>query len=89
VAERQQDTAAMSREMTREPPPDVAIGRDSMTFGDADQIRKAELAKLGFDRRKPKEVTPLDPNELARQYLRRAGYAETELQGISALVPKT
>lgn len=88
VAERQEKAAAASREQYREPPPDVPIGRDAMMFGDADQSRKAELAKLGYDRRRPKEVLPPpDPTDLARNYLRRAGYAETELQGVQSLLP--
>jgi hypothetical protein len=87
VAERQEKAAASNRDQYREPPPDVPIGRDAMMFGDADQMRKAELAKLGYDRRRPKDVAPPDPSDLARSYLRRAGYAEAELQGVQSLLP--
>jgi hypothetical protein len=88
TAERQQQAAALDREANRLPPDNVPIGRDAFNFGEADQIHKAELAKLGYDRRRPKEAaTPPDPNELARNYLRRAGYPETELQGVQPLLP--
>ena len=87
VAERQEKAGVAFREQYREPPPDVPIGRDAMMFGDADQARKAELAKLGYDRRRPKDIAPQDPSELARCYLRRAGYAEAELQGVQSLLP--
>ncbi len=81
VSERQEQATTLDREANREPPPNVPIGRDALTFGEADQIHKAELAKLGYDRRRPKDPPPPpDPNELARSYLRRAGYAETELK---------
>ena len=88
MAERQEQAAVLDREANRDPPPNVPIGRDAFNFGEADQIRKAELAKLGYDRRRSKEPTaPPDPNELARHYLRRAGYEETDLQGVQPLLP--
>jgi hypothetical protein len=85
VAERQEQAAGLDREANREPPPNVPIGRDALTFGEADQIHKAELAKLGFDRRRSKEQPPPpDSTDIARQYLRRAGYAETELAAVES-----
>lgn len=66
--------------LDREPPPQVPIGRDGGSFGDADQIHKAEVAKLGYDRRKPPlPSSSLDPQVLARQVLTNAGYAESNL----------
>ena len=88
-ASRQARIQELANVANREPPPEVRIGPESGSFGEADQIRKAELAKLGLDRRKPREAhpTPPDPQGLARQILTRAGYAEVELDHVAPLLP--
>lgn len=68
----------------RELPVEVRIGPDGGSFGAADQIHKAEIAMLGYDRRKPRAATARpDTMSLARQYLTRAGYPATELETIA------
>ncbi len=88
-AERQARIQQLASASQREPPPEVRIGPDGGSFGDADQIRKAELVKLGLERRRAAETPPQppDPRDLARQYLTRAGYAERELDAIEPFVP--
>lgn len=90
AGERQARIAQLTAASSREPPPEVRIGPDGGTFGEADQIRKAELAKLGMDRRRPKDKdTPPpapDPQLLARQFLTQAGYAEADLDAALPLI---
>lgn len=63
----------------RLPPIEVPIGQDGR-MGYADQIHKAEVAKLGMDRRRPAGSAPTpDPEKLAATYLNKAGYGEGEL----------
>jgi predicted Zn-dependent protease len=90
VSERHGRAEAAAQTLDRDPPPaDLRIGRDGGTFGDADQIGKAELAASGRDRRRPKHTpTPFDHLGTARQCLTKAGYPATELDGILALVEK-
>jgi hypothetical protein len=86
VAERQSRAEALAL-ADREPPPEVRIGPDGGSFGDADQLRKAELVQHGLDRRKPSKATnPVDPLLLARQYLVKAGYAETDLEDAAPIL---
>jgi hypothetical protein len=87
IADQQNRMQALTQANGREPPPEVRIGPDSGSGGDADQVRKAELAKLGQDRRKAGAATnPVDPLLLARQLLAKAGYAETDLEDAAPLL---
>jgi hypothetical protein len=87
VAERQSRADALALAGDREPPPEVRIGPDGGSYGDADQTRKAELVQHGLDRRKPqKTANPVDPLLLARQFLVKAGYAETDLEDAAPLL---
>lgn len=63
----------------RLPPMEVPIGQDGR-LGYADQIHKAEIAKLGMDRRRPAgSVSIPEPEKLAATYVNKAGYGEAEL----------
>jgi hypothetical protein len=75
VADRQ---AARSEPENVAPPPEVHIGGpDGGGFGP--QLRQAELAKLGLDRRRPPAGVP-DVQTLACQILSRSGFDPKEVQ---------
>ena len=81
TAERQARLDVLAATGGREPPMELRFGNDGSGFDDSDEFYKAELVKLGQDRRKPRaSSTPPDPRLTARQYLRRAGYTEHELE---------
>ncbi len=81
VAEREGRRLALS---DREPPPDLEPGNDR---SELDDFRKAELAKLGYDRRRPSSGTSVpDPILLARQFLKKAGYPEAALEEAAPLL---
>lgn len=84
VAERQTRQQAAAADEDRLPPVDVPLGPDGGGYGS--QARQAELAKLGFDRRKSSEPTPsADGTALAQQILTRAGFQSAELAGVAGL----
>jgi len=81
AAQRQADRPADDERL---PPLDVHIGGpDGGGFGP--QLRQAEMAKLGMDRRKPASEFPPNAEDIARQILTRSGFAPTELDGIRNL----
>jgi hypothetical protein len=87
----EQQTRVDSQEwaVDRDPPPEVLIGPEANLRGYADQYRKAELVKLGLDRRRPaqaKEQRQSDPILVARQYLTAAGYQAAELESAPLLL---
>jgi hypothetical protein len=85
--EREQRLAEQTGRSALEPPMEVPIGRDAGRYGDAELAYRAEMEKFGIDRRKPAEQEPIsDPKLLARQYLSKAGYPETELEAVPALL---
>jgi hypothetical protein len=87
VAEREALAPPRARRPQRRPPPDVPYGNAGQGAGAFDQVREAELAKFGADRRPPVEVLPPpDPKVLARLNLQKAGYQETELDAIGSLL---
>jgi predicted Zn-dependent protease len=88
VAEREALAGPQARVPEREPPQEVRIGTDNAgAFGPADQTHLAELAKFEKERPRPSASLPLpDPQALARGYLTKAGYAETELQGAAPIL---
>jgi hypothetical protein len=70
------------------PPPDVPVGKDSGgVFGAPDATRLAELAKYE-KRRKALEAPKTAPaaNDLARVYLKRAGYDPADLDAVGPLL---
>jgi hypothetical protein len=84
VAARQERQAAAQAEEDRLPPIDVGIGPDGGGYGP--QARQAELAKLGFNRRKSDPVPPPDADLLARQILTRGGFAAAEMNSVQHLL---
>lgn len=88
VAEREVRADPRSRNPDREPPPDLYIGNDRVGgMGPPDQTRLAELAR--FDKERPRPAVPLpppDPRALAHAYLKRAGYAEANLETVTPLL---
>jgi hypothetical protein len=86
VSEREALAGAQTRSPDRRPPIEVPIGNAGQ-FGSPDPTRQVELAKFEQERRRaPERLPPPDPNALARIYLKNAGYAETELDGVAALL---
>jgi hypothetical protein len=86
VAEREALAGPHIRHPDRRPPPEVPFGNAGQ-FEGADRVRAAELAK--FDKENPRfsrPVPPPDPGVLARLYLKKAGYAEAELDGVASLL---
>jgi hypothetical protein len=86
VAEREALAGPHLRHPDRRPPAAVPIG-NSGQFNAADQVHLAEEAR--FDKENPRfnrPVAPPDPQVLARLYLKKAGYAETELETAAPLL---
>jgi predicted Zn-dependent protease len=88
VSEREALASPQSRAPEGMPPPDLHVGDGfGGSFGPADQLHRAELAK--YEKEHPRKTGPLpppNPDALARTYLTKAGYAATELDGVSALL---
>jgi hypothetical protein len=86
TCEAQQRAVELARARESELPLEVRIGPDSGPAGEADQLQKVEIAKRGLDRRRrADDQPPPDRNLLARQYLSKAGYPETALDGVQSL----
>jgi predicted Zn-dependent protease len=83
VAERQARQTEATAEDDRLPPLEVPIGPDGGGFGA--QARQAELAKLGFNKRKTETPPPPEAEQLGQQILTRGGFAATELTAAAAL----
>jgi predicted Zn-dependent protease len=84
VAERQVRQNAQALEEDRLPPLEVPIGPDGGGYGN--QSRQAELAKLGFNRRKNDAPLPTpDADALGQQILARAGFPASEFSAVAAL----
>jgi hypothetical protein len=89
VAEREAKADPRSRSPEYLPPMDVPIGNDSFgAMGSADQTHLAELAKFQRERRAPSAPRPLppDPRTLAKLYLSKAGYPESDLESVAPIL---
>jgi hypothetical protein len=88
VSEREAFTAPQTRAPERQPPMEVRIGNDNAgSFGPADQMHRAELAKYDDERQRQKAArVPPNPQILAGSYLKNAGYSEGELEAVSPLL---
>jgi hypothetical protein len=88
VSEREALASPGTRAPVLEPPPEVRVGNDSFGhFGPPDGVHLAELAR--YDKQKQarsKPLPPPDPEELAGQYLRNAGYEREELGEVQELL---
>ncbi len=71
-----------------EPPMELRVGNDDAgSFGPADQLHRAELAKYDEERRrKAASYGPPDAQALASTYLTKAGYPVTELDAVAPLL---
>lgn len=89
VSEREVVAGPAVRRPERRPPIDVPVGNDNAgSFGPPDETRLAELAKFDRERRvtQAAPLLPPDPDKLARIYLGRAQFAETELDQAAPLL---
>jgi hypothetical protein len=84
VSERETAAGTRVRIPDRVTPLDVPVGNDyGGSFGPADQLHRAELAKYEAElRKKAESVRLLDPQALARTYLTNAGYAPADLDSV-------
>lgn len=86
VAEREVigGTVVVGQPMPRDLPEDIPVGNDSGGwFGPPDGTRMMELARLEKAAKTPRSLP--EPESLARQYLRRSGYAESEIRATEYL----
>lgn len=91
VSEREAVASVRARQPEQEPPPDVRIGNETEgTFGPPDGARMYELARYEKSRRQPGAPAPLppDPQVLARIYLAKAGFHETDLDAAQPILRK-
>jgi predicted Zn-dependent protease len=89
VAAREALAGPHTRTPERPPPLAVRVGNDNAgSFGPADQVHRAELARYDQERRRAlSEVPPPpDPRLLARSYLTKAGYDAAELEAVARLL---
>src|SRR4051794_4882356 len=87
VSEREALTPAAVRRPDRTPPMDSGVGRDAGWGTAPDQTRLRELADYDCDRKQRAQVVaPPDPAALARMYLIRAGYHDTDLQAAAPVL---
>jgi hypothetical protein len=89
VSERELLAGPPARTPPREPPMDVRVGNDyagSLGTPDQTHLAEMELAKNGREPRRPAAPPPPDPQALARTYLTKAGYPESDLDGVASLL---
>ena len=92
VSEREFLAGPQARAPEREPPMEVRIGNDNAgSFGPADQLHRAELAKYDKERRQQaaNAVAPPDPQILARGYLLKAGFTAADFDAAAPLLRST
>jgi hypothetical protein len=92
VSEREFLAGPQARAPEREPPMEVRIGSDNAgSFGPADQLHRAELAKYDKERRQQAAtaVVPPDPQALARGYFLKAGFTAAEFDAAAPLLRST
>jgi hypothetical protein len=71
---------------------DVRVGNDNAgSFGPADQLHRAELARYDKERRQQAAhaVVPPDPQTLARGYFVRAGFTTADFDAAAPLLRST
>jgi hypothetical protein len=83
VGEREAAAGPRARVPDRLPPIDIPVGNDyGGSFGSADQLHRAELAKFEKESRQRAASGPFDPQAVARSCLTKAGYAPTDLDTV-------
>jgi len=90
-AEKETLTGPGAKVPERAPPMEVRVGNDGGgSFGPADQVHQAELAKYEKEfKQKTTSVQPgfsPDAQALACDYLKKAGYAASELEAVAPLL---
>lgn len=86
VSERMAEMPSAVRE---DPPIELRVGNDGGgSFGDADQLRRAELAKFQKqDRQRMRQATAsADPKNLAVAILQKAGFTPADLDSVSPIL---
>jgi hypothetical protein len=85
VAEREALAGPQTRSPQRLPPMEVRVGNDNVGAMTADQTHLAELGKFERERRRPTNTAPPlpDPQTLARDYLKKAGYSDADLDAVT------
>lgn len=88
VAEREALASPALRSPDRHPPLETRIGNDNVGgFGPPDLTRQAELAKFERDGGRPvQQIVLPDPQQLARTYMKKAGYNESDLETVQPLL---
>jgi hypothetical protein len=88
VSEREALAGPEARAAMPEPPPEVRVGNDSFNrFGPPDGVHLAELGRYEKEKQaRANALTPPDPEALAGQYLRNAGYEREALGTVQPLV---
>ena len=87
VGEREAAAGPQPRKPDRLAPLDAPVGNDyGGSFGSADQIHRAELAKFEKESRDRASRGPFDPQSLARSCLTKAGYAPTDLDSVQPIL---
>jgi hypothetical protein len=92
VSEREFLAGPQARAPERELPMEVRIGSDnSGSFGPADQLHRAEVAKYEKERRQQaaNAVVAPDPQMLARGYFLRAGFTAPDFDSAAPLLRST
>jgi hypothetical protein len=84
VAEREALAGPQTRTPERQPPMEVRIGNDNVGASSADLTHLAELGKFERTHGKPGAPAPRlpDPTALARDYLKKAGFPETDYDAV-------
>jgi hypothetical protein len=82
IAERQAQQAAARRQRDRPQSMNVAIGGGLPGGGSPDHTELAEMVKMHGDNPTSQPVDPANPESIARAVLVRAGYADTEVDGV-------
>ncbi len=78
-----------SSDVRQDPPIELRVGNDGGgSFGDADELRRAEMAKYQKQQRQRmrQAATTADPRNLAIAILQKAGYSPADLDSVSAIL---
>jgi hypothetical protein len=75
--------------MREDPPIELRVGNDGGgSFGDADQLRRAEILRYQKEERQRKRqaVSQFDPKNLAATILQKAGYTPADLDSVTPIL---
>jgi hypothetical protein len=87
VSERESLAGPQARLPERAPPMEVRIGSDNAgSFGPADQLYRAELAKYEKERPRVAATQLPDPQALGLAYLTKTGYPATDLDAVKPIL---